>query len=441
MSNFTIVRSFLESKIHEKLSRKSILRLQEKKFRKMLNFAYKHSKFYHDLYTSKGITKNDLETINIDKLPTVDKDTFMDNFDDIITVDDVSKKEVVDFFDKSTNPNELFKNKYHVIHTSGSSGKLGIFVYMRKEWDTFFPYITKLFDFNFRKNRSSFIGATGGHFTGNSFISWSVKGLPGFFCKPLILDVNEPIDDIVKKLNDFQPHILGGYFNALKVLAQKQEDGVLKVKPRIITNCGEGINKKDKEYVEKVFNAPISNLYGFAECVVAGFGSNEYNGIYLMDDICLIEIKEDHILLTNLFNKTEPIIRYRIDDYVKLKEDKKKLLPFTLVDDIVGRAEFVIWFENDRGNMDFIHPLIFTDFYVRGLDKLQLFIKDKKSFEFRAVINERNKNRVINDIKDKLDKLLAEKNFTNISYSIKIVDDLPVDKKTGKFKLIMKEEQ
>jgi phenylacetate-CoA ligase len=363
----------------------------------------------------------------------------MDNFDDVITVNDISKNEVLDFFEKSMEPTELYKNKYHIIHTSGSSGKLGIYIYSKMEWDTFFPYITKSFNFNFRKNRSSFIGATGGHFTGNSFISWSVKGITGFFCEPLIIDVNEPIEDIIKKLNEFQPHILGGYFNALKVLAQKQEEGILKVKPKIITNCGEGINKKDKEYIEKIFKAPISNLYGYAECVVAGFGRNEYDGIYLMDDICLIEIKEDHLLLTNLFNKTEPIIRYRIDDYLKLKDDKKKLLPFTLVDDIIGRSEFIIWFENDHGKMDFIHPLIFTDFYVKDLDKHQIVIKSKNSFNFRAVITSKDKDSVIKNIKDKLDILLAKKNFTNVKYNIELVKDLKVDEKTGKFRLIVNE--
>jgi phenylacetate-CoA ligase len=439
MSVLTLARGFSESKIHEKYSRQRILRLQQKKFRKILKFAYKNSKFYHDLYESNGIKEENLDSIDIEKIPTVNKTSLMDNFDKVVTVDDVSKKEVLDFFDKSVNPNELFKNKYHIIHTSGSSGKLGIYVYSKKEWDTFFPYITKLFNFNFKRNRSSFIGATGGHFTGNSFISWSIKGLVGFFCEPLILDVNEPIDNVVKKLNDFQPHILGGYFNALKVLAQKQEEGILKVKPRVITNCGEGINKKDKEYIEKVFNAPMSNLYGFAECVVTGFGRSEYDGIYLMDDICLIEIKEDHLLLTNLFNKTEPIIRYRIDDYVKLKEDKKKLLPFTLVDDIVGRAEFVIWFENEHGKMDFIHPLIFTDFYVNGLDKLQIAIKSKSSFEFRAVISSDDKKEVIKKIAEKLDKILEEKHFKNVKYTIKEVSDLKSDKKTGKFRLIVNE--
>jgi len=441
MSSLTLARSFFELKIHERYSRERILRLQEKKFRKMLKFAYRHSAFYRDLYTSNGLKEKDLETVSIDAIPSVDKEMLMKNFDKVITVDDVSKKELLDFLDNSKNSNDLFKNKYHVIHTSGSSGKLGIFVYSVKEWDWFYPYITKTFDFIFAKKKASFLGAAGGHFTGVSFSSWLNKSVTRFFCQQLILDVNEPIQDIINKLNAFQPDFLGGYFNGLKVLAEQQERGSLKINPISIVNCGEGINTKDKEYIERVFKAPMSNLYGFAECVVVGVGKDEYRGIYLMDDLALIEVKKDHLLLTNLVNRTQPIIRYRIDDFVTLKENHNKKSPFTLIDNIVGRAEFVIWFENGSGQMDFIHPLVFTDFYVKGLDKHQLVINDKKSFEFWAVITDKDKNKVVNEIKKKLDILLSSKNFVDVKYDVKIVDDIKIDNKTGKFKLILHKNQ
>jgi phenylacetate-CoA ligase len=424
-------------KIHEKMSRETIQKIQEKKFRKILKYAYKNSKFYRILYNSNGITEKDLDSIEIKKIPEINKDIIMKNFDDIITVNDITKKEIINFLDVSKKANELFKNKYHIIHTSGSSGKLGIFVYSKKDWDTFFPYITKTFNFKIKKNKSVFIGAVGGHYTGASFISWTDKGLTRFFNKPLILDVNEPLNQIINKLNRFQPNILGGYFNGIMVLAKKQNDGELKIDPEIIVNCGEGINTKDKKIIEKCFNAEMSNLYGFAECVVVGVGKNEYDGIYLMDDIAMIEVKEDHILLTNLYNKTQPIIRYRINDYIKLKDDQKKIMPFTLIDDIVGRAEFVIWFVNKEGDKDFIHPLIFTDFYVKGLDKLQIVITSKTSFDFKAVISGIDKEKIIRKITEKLDKILEEKNFTNVKYKIKIVNEILTDKKTGKFKLIL----
>lgn len=439
MSALTMVGSFLQLKFYERYSREKILKLQQKKFRKILKFAYKNSKFYHDLYSSNGINEANIDTIDIEKIPTLDKETLMENLDDVLTVDDVSKEEILSFLDKSKDPNELFKNKYHIIHSSGSSGKLGLFVYSKKEWDTVYPYITKVFDFKFRRNKSVFIGAAGGHFVGASFSSWGSKGISGLFNKPLILNVNEPIQDIIDKLNNFQPTILGGYFNAMKILAKKQEDGVLKINPRILVNCGEGVIRRDKKYIENVFSAPMSNLYSFAECISLGFGKDEYEGIYIRDDLAKIEVKKDHIIVTNLFNKTEPIIRYRVDDYVCLKEDTKKIYPFTLIDDIVGRDEFVIWFENETGDMDFIHPLIFTDFYVNGLDKHQIAITGKTSFEFRVVINSDDHEKVKKEITAKMNKLLADKKFGNVKFTIKEFKDLSIDKKTGKFKLIVSE--
>lgn len=439
MSVFTMLQSFLTLKLHENYSRERLLRLQEKKFRKILKFAYKNSKFYHDLYKSNGIAEADLDTISAEKIPVVDKALLMKKFDDVVTVEDVSKKEIKSFLDKSKDPNELFKNKYHVIHSSGSSGRLGLFVYSKKEWDTVYPYITKVFDFDFRKNRSVFIGAAGGHFAGVSFSSWGSKGIPGLFNEPLIININEPIDQIIKKVNDFKPTILGGYFNALKILAQKKEEDVLKINPRILVNCGEGINHKDKKFIAEVFDAPLSNLYSFAECISLGFGRDEYDGIYLFDDLAKIEFKKDHIVVTNLFNKTEPIIRYRIDDYISPKKDKKKIYPFTLVDEIIGRSEFIIWLKNEKGEMDFIHPLIFTDFYVNGLDKHQIVLTSDSSFIFKAAIKSDNKEKVLKKIDEKLEKILSEKNFSNVKYKIKEVEDIPVNPKTGKFKLVISE--
>ena len=437
MSTWTLLRSFLEVRRNEKKTRDEIQRLQEKKFRTLLQYAYHHSRFYHDLYTSLGITEEKLRTIPLEQLPVVDKDLIMDHFNEVLTVHDIDKQEVFDFLQHSKDPNELFHHKYHVVHTSGSSGKIGVFVYSREDWDRFFPSIIRVFDFSFRKNKSVFYGAAAGHYAGVSFTKWCNKGVIGWFCDPLILDITQPLDEHVKQLNAFQPDILGGYFTGLWILAQQQEKGVLKIHPKVVVNCGEGITVKEKEYIERVFSAPMTNNYGLAECPIMGAGKNEYDGVYLMDDFCIVEIQQDHALLTNLYNYTQPLIRYKINDFFLKKTDTKHVLPFTLVDDIIGRSESMIWLRNSEGVMDFIHPIVIAEFYVKGLEKLQLVLKDATSFEFLAVINDQNKEEVIQRIRQELDRILAEKKFTNVTYAIKIVDNILIDKKTGKFKLIV----
>jgi len=438
MSALNLIKSYFALKLHDRYSRDMILKLQEKKFRKLLKYAYKNSKFYHELYSSKGINEDNIDTVDIEKIPIVDKDIIMKNFNDVVTVDDIDVKDLEVFIEESKDPNELYNGKYHVVHTSGTSGKLGIFVYNEKDWDSFAPYMIKAYDFKFKKFKTTFLGNVRGHSTGISFMSGAKKGITHFFCEPLILDINKPIKDTVKQLNEFQPDNLGGYFNGLKILAEQQEKGALKIKPKMIVNCSEGLNVKDKKYIEKVFKVPVANHYGFAECPVVGIGKDEYGGIFLMDDIALLEVKEDHILLTTLFNKTQPLIRYKIDDYIKIKENPNKKIPFTLIEDIIGRAEFVIWFENKDGEMDFIHPLYFADFHVQGLDKIQVVINDKKSFDLLVIIPGKNKKEVKKEIKRKIDELLVGKNFTNVKYEIKEVEKLESDKLSGKYRLIVK---
>lgn len=440
MGTGTLIKSLIHIKLNERKSREEILNLREKKFRKILKYAYKNSKFYHDLYKKNGIKTCDLDTIPIEKLPIINKDIVMDNYDEILTDNNVSKNEVIEFIDKNKNPNDLFKGKYHILHTSGSSGKIGIFVYSRRDWDSFYPTITRAFYFNpLKRNKSVFFGSADGHYSGVSFSSWGGRGLTALFNKPLILDIKKPINYHIKKLNEFQPDILGGYFIGLKILAEQQEKGLLDIHPNTLVNCGEGITPREKDYIESIFKVKMNNIYGVAECSVLGVGKDEYGGIALFDDIALIEIKEDHIIFTNLFNKTQPLIRYQIDDYLKEKKDASKDFPFTLVEDVIGRKELVIWLKNKYGKKDFIHPLLMTDFYVKGLDKLQIVQTSDTSFIFRAVIIDLNREEVIEKIKEKLNNLLASKDFTNVTYSIEVVDHLSIDPKIGKFKLVIKE--
>lgn len=438
MSFITFITSYFQLKNNEKKSRKYILYLREKKFRKILKFAYKNSKFYHDLYSSHGISFDDLDTINIEKLPVIDKEVIMDNFDKLVIVDNVTLREIKNFLDINKTTNDLFKNKYHVIHSSGSSGKVGIFLYSKKDWNRIYPSVLRIHNLKLRRIKSVFFGATDGHYSSVSFFSWSQKGFLKIFNKSMILEIKKPIEEHIEKLNQFKPDVVCGYFSGLKILANYQENGLLKLSPNIILNTGEGINHKDKEYITRIFNAPMVNSYGISECGNFGIGKDEYGGIALNDDLVFVEIKEDHILITNLFNETQPLIRYRLEDYLTLSKNAPVDFPFTVVNEVIGRAESSIWFKNKDGKMDFIHPIVIAEFFVKGLDRHQIVLTGESSFDFLAVVNDAKTEEVVEKIRKKLDLILVEKNFLDVSYDVKVVESLNIDSKTGKFKQIIK---
>ena len=99
----------------------------------------------------------------------------------------------------------------------------------------------------------------------------------------------------------------------------------------------------------------------------------------------------------------------------------------------------MIWFDNENGNREFLHPIVLAEFYVKGLKKFQIIKLDEKSFLMKAIIsNKFDKNEVKNKIRKRMGKLLSQKKMNNIDFKIREVENLVTDHKKGKFKLIKK---
>jgi len=74
MSMFTLIKNYFHLNSNLKKTREKVIRLREKKFRNILKYAFNNSKFYHDLYTSLGFTKEKLDKLEVEKLPVIDKE-------------------------------------------------------------------------------------------------------------------------------------------------------------------------------------------------------------------------------------------------------------------------------------------------------------------------------------------------------------------------------
>jgi phenylacetate-CoA ligase len=70
----------------------------------------------------------------------------------------------------------------------------------------------------------------------------------------------------------------------------------------------------------------------------------------------------DKLLITTLFKYTQPLIRYELDDSVRLSPDLCPCgRPFRLVDDIQGRVWEIPSFVGEAGGSVTVHPLVFHD--------------------------------------------------------------------------------
>jgi hypothetical protein len=129
-----------------------------------------------------------------------------------------------------------------------------------------------------------------------------------------------------------------------------------------------------------------------------------------------------------------------MDDVLQAMPDTDWYLPYTRVKGLVGRMEQALVFTNRNGIEDFICPIIVVELHVKNLRRFQIRLLSRSSFLFRACLEkdlgEREREEVFRDIRIKLQEILSQKEMDNVTFDIEEVDDLQVDQKTGKFRLI-----
>lgn len=422
-----------------RISREQLEALQLQKFRRLASFVQRHSPYYRAIMGERGM---DPARCRPEDFPVLTKEDVIENFDDIVTDRRITRDRIVDFLARSTDPQELFAGRFHVLHTSGTSGTVGYFVFSHEAWIKGSSHIVRVAPLRWRR-RTAFVAATRGHFAGASLMLTGNHGSNHLFFDVRTFDVGRPMPRIIDELNQFQPHNLTGYATVLKVLAEAQERGELRIKPSQVGNGGEPLLPDVKDYLQRIFQAPVNNAYASSEHLYMGLTLPGSDGMHLMEDDLIFEIAADHTCVTNLFNDVMPLIRYRMDDVLVPDLARPNAYPFTKVKDIVGRREDSLRFTNEQGREDFIHPIVIVEFVVSGLNAWQVVLKSRTSFRFRARLDAgltvRECQATCERIRQKLVAILAEKEMSNVRFEIEQVDSLDIDPNTGKFRLVVRE--
>jgi phenylacetate-coenzyme A ligase PaaK-like adenylate-forming protein len=144
------------------------------------------------------------------------------------------------------------------------------------------------------------------------------------------------------------------------------------------------------------------------------------------------------MLLTNLYNYTQPLIRYRMNDVVTLDDSACPCgLALPRVKGIDGRNEEFLWFKKGDGTNEFLHPLMLMAFYVPGLKAFQFIQTGPDALLMKACIT-RNEEEVLASVYDRMNKILAGKKLQNeVRFRVEFVSHIPNDARTGKYRLVV----
>ncbi len=443
MNHANLLFDLASLKRNEKQPPARLRALQEKKLRKLLSYANARSPYYREAF--RGL---DVQTAPLETLPTLDKATLLERFDELITVPGLTQEALRRFDAEEPAGRDAFQGKYHVVHSSGSTGKPGYFLYDEAAWDTMLLGIIRgaLWDMSMPQilkllangPRIAYIAATDGRYGGAMAVGDGIEGLRGM---QMHLDIKTPLNEWARRLRALRPNIIIGYPSAIKILAGLVQTGELDLHLIRVISCGEPLGNRLRRSLEDVFHVRLVNFYGASESLALGVETDPRSGLYLFDDLNVIETRDDGIYLTCLYNFAQPLIRYRLSDRLSLRAPDDRY-PFTRAEGLLGRCEDLLWFENGAGEREFLHPLAVEGFCIEGLLDYQFRQTGNASFTLLAETAKNAARETIRDgVQKQLGEILAEKGLDYVNFEIGFTDHIAPDPLTGKKRLIVPMEE
>jgi phenylacetate-CoA ligase len=447
-----LIQQLLAEKYNRFSSTEDVLKKSDGRLKQLLKHALTHSEFYKKHYAAQGITVKDSDHLKIEDLPFTTKDLLMKNFDKVSSDPLLNIRDVGTYVKSNNDYRRWYKNKYKIIKTSGCSGRYGVFVYDKQSWNilrAFFIDRTSPIKVNpFKKNKLAIIVDTNGLHAGISLMG----GVPKIFYDLLILDVHEPQKTITGKLNSFQPDILTGYANSMYLCAHEQIDCQLHIQPKQIGCSGEPLTHEAKNIIHKAFHIPPTNLYAASESICMAYSSPKCHNLHIAYDWNLIEVIDEHgeksqdgeignAVLTNLYNYSFPLIRYKMNDRISMRLDSCPDCGsiFPVITKIEGRAEDILKFTRRDGSEEKISPSFMTFFNEPSIKSFRIIQKERNYLEIQLVLTNKNSaDATINKLDDNFKSLFSTKDLIrDVSYKFVFVDTISANAITGKITRII----
>lgn len=451
MKNISIMSALLSLRSANRMDIEGINKLQRERFKKLFKYACDNSAYLSAKY--QGL---DVDT-HFNQIPISTKKEMMENFEGWVTDKEVSLEKVNEFMTNKDNIGRLFLDKYMVCTTSGSTGIPAIVLFDKTNMNIMdalslvrgTAHKEDLWRLIKAGGKSAAIYATGGFYLGYSSIRRKQFQNPRKAKQLSIFSVFSPLNEIVAELNDFQPALLGGYPTAVELLIEEKRAGRLNINPVLISTGGEYLSPELAKELTEVFGCHVQTNYGSTEGGMMAFQCSEGH-LHINSDWLIVEpidenknpvpdgVLSNSVLITNLTNFTQPIIRYELSDRVILYRDKCRCgnpMPFIKVE---GRTDDILYFIAKDKKVG-IAPLALYALLkeTEGIMRFQVIQTGTSNIELRLEVKT---GCTIDEIASKavagVRNLLLENGISDVDI---VMSHEPIvrDEKSGKFKHIV----
>lgn len=450
----SVPRLILDTRRARKEGLAAVEQRQHARFAEMVSFARTNSPYYQELYRDLPEHVDDPTM-----LPVTSKKKLMPRFNDWVTDPNITLEQAEAFVDNPDLIGQSFLDKYKLATTSGTTGMRGIFVIDEHDLN-----VTKALSLRMltdwldmcdipkviaRGGKIAMLFATGGHFAsavastnlrkGNWLQSRMIKVFP----------VHTPIPELVEQLNDFNPAVITSYASTMLLLTGEQEARRLHISPALITTTAEGVPVEDYYRMEEAFKTKVRNGYACTEMPFLSY-SCEKQWYHVNTDWAVFEpIDEEYrptpkgeqshtVLISNLANGTQPILRYDLGDSVLERPDPCECgnpLPAIRVQ---GRSADILTFPALHGEQVKITPLTFGAVVDKtlGVELFQLVQTQPNNLRVRLrYASGASPDTVWSAVEGELKRVLSKNNIGNVT--IERAEEPPEQSKGGKYREVI----
>jgi phenylacetate-CoA ligase len=358
---------------------------RERRLRELLAWSVENSPFHAERLA--GIDVDTFGEADLATLPIMTRADLTHEFDRVVTDRELTF-DIASAHTARHDENDYVLGKYRIFSSSGTTGDRVLFAYGWDDWTTFVTISTR---WRGRDGSRVPLDATIG-----SIFATSTKHISGALHEfsndtaengaPSIthLAPTVPLPEIVAGLNAAQPVILQGYPSMIGLLAGEARAGRLKINPQRVVTCGEQCDVETRTAVADAWGVELDDYWGCSEGAYA-FPCEARDGMHLPDDLVIIEPIDEHgnavepgrpaakILLTNLFNHAQPLIRYEITDAMTVTDETCACgCAHRRITDLAGRGE--VNFVYDNGAVVYsmaLESVLVNDPHVTGLQVSQ----------------------------------------------------------------------
>ena len=356
------------------------------RLRDLIEFTRARSPCYRDAWRGwRG------RTPGLADLPPVRRQDLMAHFDDWVTDPEVTRAGVEAFMASPERIGRRFLGRYLVWRSSGTTGVPGIYVHDPEALATYDALIGVQFGALLGTPetasrlvagvllggaRAALVSAVDDHYAG--IVSWRrlVAGGPW---PARSFSVLTPLPELVAALNDYRPFYLASYPTMLALLADEQAAGRLRIAPALLWSGGECLSAARRAELEATFRCPVANEYGASECMNIAVGCRE-GALHVNADWVVLEpvdrnyrptppgVPSHSVLLTNLANRVQPVIRYDLGDSVTVRTGRCRCGSVLPMIEVEGRRDDIPEFRRRDGAVVRLVPLALATVVEQAVD-------------------------------------------------------------------------